>query len=84
MNRHTGATSAWYRCPQGVRADMPIACSVGLGRAVYQAQAHSGLAALLSGAGQEVLDDERRGRRGALDEPEEGTEVPGGGETWQV
>ncbi len=28
---------------RGAQADVPIACSVDLGRAVYQAQAHSGV-----------------------------------------
>ena len=37
---------------------------------------------LVSGSSQEVLDDERRGRWGAFDEPEEGAEVSGGGEPW--
>ena len=53
-----------------------------LGFSTLRDRALSAVATLLSGAGQEVLDDERRGRRGTFDEPEEGAEVPGGGEPW--
>jgi hypothetical protein len=37
-----------------------------------------------SGSSQEVLHDERGGRGGALDEPEEGAEVSGGSEAGDV
>ena len=51
---------------------------------VAETLATAGDRGLVSGSSQEVSDDERRGRGGAFDEPEEGAEVPGGGEARDV